>query len=553
MDAPDEREGWDSGGTVDILVPGTSAAVAPGRILGGRYRLVRLVATGGMAQVWEGTDEVLRRRVAVKVLLPHLAADESFVRRFRAEAIAAAGVRHPNIVSIYDTCSDDGVEAIVMEFVEGRNLRQILDAAGPLDPSSVVHIAAEVADALATAHASGMVHRDIKPANIILCDDQRVVVTDFGIAKVRSSDADLTRTGMMLGSVKYLSPEQVEGRTVDGRTDIYALGIVMYECLTGRPPFVGETDAATALARLSAEPPSVRSLRPEVSPMLEAVVLRAMARDPDRRFQTARDLRAALRALEDDGAGSPARASDADPTTLIAPVTTTPRAAATASTPAAHRIPASRPPTARRRRRRGWWLIPMLLTILVCLSLALAIALLERTPSGRDLVDRLLGRSTTPGALRPEPTRPGRPLSVQPSTFDPEGTLGENDQLVDLLVDGDPDTRWRTESYSRRGMNKSGVGVAFTLPATQTISAIEIRTPSRDWTFQLFVSPQPASALADLPAWGEPLAAVGPVAGDLRVELSREARSVLLWITRLGSSPDPSGRYRVEIGEVTLY
>ncbi len=207
-----------------------------GRLIGGRYRLDRLIATGGMAQVWEATDETLARKVAVKLLHPHLAADESFVERFRREAVAAARLSHPAIVSIYDTCSDGDVEAIVMELVHGSTLREYLNEHGALEPGQAVAILAEVADALDTAHRSGVVHRDIKPANILLSTDGRVLVADFGIAKAGS---DLTATNTTLGTAKYLAPEQVEGGAVDARTDVYALGVVLYEALCGRAPFVG--------------------------------------------------------------------------------------------------------------------------------------------------------------------------------------------------------------------------------------------------------------------------------------------------------------------------
>ena len=195
--------------------PGPPADHLEGRLLAERYRLHRPIASGGMARVWEATDEVLTRRVAVKVLHPHLAADESFVRRFRAEAIAAARLTHPSIVSVYDTLStDDGVNAIVMELVVGTTMRADLDQHGPMRLPSVLAIGTQVADALGAAHASGLVHRDVKPANILLSADGRVLVADFGIAKA-AVGADLTSDGSMVGTAKYLAPEQVEGRPVD--------------------------------------------------------------------------------------------------------------------------------------------------------------------------------------------------------------------------------------------------------------------------------------------------------------------------------------------------
>src|SRR5579885_1904037 len=246
-----------------------------------------------MAQVWEATDEVLTRRVAVKLLHPHLAADATFVERFRREAIAAARLAHPSIVAIYDTCSEDGTEAIVMELVRGTTLRALLDERGYLEAPQAVAIASQVADALSVAHRAGIIHRDIKPANILLSEDGRVLVADFGIAKA-GEGADMTGTGTTLGTVKYLAPEQVRGDPVDARTDVYALGVVLYECLCGRPPFVADSDAATALARLHQQPLRPRNIRASISKPMDDVVMRALSLEPAGRYASAGDLRAAL-------------------------------------------------------------------------------------------------------------------------------------------------------------------------------------------------------------------------------------------------------------------
>ncbi len=263
-----------------------------------------------MAQVWEATDQVLTRRVAVKILHPHLAQDDSFVRRFRGEAIAAARLAHPSIVSVYDTLAEDGVNAIVMELVTGTTMRADLDQHGPLQLSAVLAIGTQVADALGAAHASGLVHRDVKPANILLSADGRVLVADFGIAKA-AEGADLTNDGSMVGTAKYLAPEQVEGGPVDGRTDLYALGVVLYEALTGTPPFVADTDTGTALARLHRDPTPLRQLRPQIPAAVELVVTRALARQPDDRFPNAAAMRRALLAAGADPTKAPAVAQAA--------------------------------------------------------------------------------------------------------------------------------------------------------------------------------------------------------------------------------------------------
>ena len=244
-----------------------------------------------MAQVWEATDEVLARRVAVKVLHPHLAADESFVERFRREAVAAARLSHPSIVSIYDTCADDDCQAIVMELVEGATLRELLDERKWLEPGQAVAIIAEVADALETAHQGGVVHRDVKPANILLSPDGRCSSPTSASRRPAATSPPPNTT---LGTAKYLAPEQVEGKPVDARADVYALGVVLYETLCGRPPFVADTEAATALARLHQEPMRPRNVRAGVPKAIEDVVLHAMARDPDQRYPSAAAFRAAL-------------------------------------------------------------------------------------------------------------------------------------------------------------------------------------------------------------------------------------------------------------------
>ncbi|MEZ5408389.1 MAG: protein kinase [Acidimicrobiales bacterium] len=272
---------------------GPSTSVGPGTRLGGRYELRRPLASGGMAQVWVGLDTVLDRQVAVKVLHPHLATDTSFVARFRREAVASARLSHPSIVAVFDTVSGNGVEAMVMELIEGRTLRALLDDVGALPIDEVLHVGISIASALDEAHRAGIVHRDIKPANIMVATDHRVLVTDFGIAKA-GTDADLTVTGTLLGTAKYLSPEQVTGSNIDPRSDLYSLGVLLFEALTGNVPFKADTDAATALARLHQDPPQLRSLRPNVPPELEAIVAKLMARNPDDRFSRASAVQEAL-------------------------------------------------------------------------------------------------------------------------------------------------------------------------------------------------------------------------------------------------------------------
>ena len=256
-------------------------------MLDGRYRLVSPLARGGMATVWVGEDTLLARRVAVKILHAELAYDEALRARFRNEAVAAARLTHPGIVATYDTGDDDGVGYIVMEFVDGPNLRRVLDVQGELAIVEAVRIAREVASALEAAHRQGIVHRDVKPANVLVPADGPVKVTDFGIAKA-GTGAELTRTGTVVGTARYLAPEQLRGEPVDARTDLYALGLVLYEMLAGELPFQGDTEMAVALARLSSPPAPVRQLRPDTPAGLARLVMACLALDPADRPPTAR-------------------------------------------------------------------------------------------------------------------------------------------------------------------------------------------------------------------------------------------------------------------------
>ncbi|MGH9071065.1 MAG: protein kinase domain-containing protein, partial [Acidimicrobiales bacterium] len=275
------------------------------RTLAGRYQLTEFIACGGMAEVWEGRDLRLARLVAIKMPLPHLRGLDQAMTRFRREAVAAAKLSHPNVVAVYDTGTDGADTFIVMERVSGESLAEMLSRQGPLDIEAAVAIGAQVANALDFAHRAGVVHRDIKPANILVTSDGQVKVTDFGIAKAMQ-DEGLTNTQGVLGTARYASPEQIEGRTPDGRTDVYALGVVLYEMLCGRAPFRADTEIAVAMAHVRDVPVPPSRLRKEVPAWLEAVVLRSLAKDPKDRFESA----AALRAVLLDG-GNPIETADA--------------------------------------------------------------------------------------------------------------------------------------------------------------------------------------------------------------------------------------------------
>jgi beta-lactam-binding protein with PASTA domain len=268
--------------------------IAPDTIVDGRYRILRRLGAGGMAEVWAAEDQQLGRHVALKLLASRFAEDPDFRERFRREASAAAGMQHPNIVSIYDRGEWDGTPYIAMELVAGKTLKELVRETGPLAPGVATDLAIQILKALRYAHKRGLVHRDIKPQNVILDDEGQAKVADFGIA--RAGPSDMTEAGAMLGTVQYLSPEQAQGQPVSARSDLYSVGIVLYEMLTGRLPFDGEAPVSIALKQVSERPVPPSQLRPGIPPALEAVVLRALEKDPARRFGGADEFIAALEA-----------------------------------------------------------------------------------------------------------------------------------------------------------------------------------------------------------------------------------------------------------------
>jgi predicted Ser/Thr protein kinase len=259
----------------------------PGRVLAGRYEVGRRIGQGGMATIYLGTDRLLRRTVAVKVLAHRFAPDQRFVARFRREAKAAAGLNHPNVVSVYDTGSDEGIHWIVMEHVEGDTLEEVLREGGGLAIRRALEIAEDLCRALAVAHAAGLIHRDVKPANVMIDTKGRVKVMDFGIARAIGDATTLTGTGWVLGTASYLSPEQARGDPVDVRSDVYSLGCVLYEMVAGRPPFIADTPVALAYKHVHEEPVPPSFINRAVPAGLEAVVMRAIAKAPSDRYASA--------------------------------------------------------------------------------------------------------------------------------------------------------------------------------------------------------------------------------------------------------------------------
>jgi eukaryotic-like serine/threonine-protein kinase len=420
-----------------------------GRLISGRYRLIAPLGEGGMATIWRAVDEQLDREVAVKILRPQFSSDPGFAARFKQEARAAGGLSHPNIVSVYDYGTDgaDGEQYIVMELVDGRDLSTILRDRGSLSVDDSVRIAIGVASALEVAHRKGIVHRDVKPGNILITDGGDVKVTDFGIARA-VSEASMTVTGTTLGSVHYFSPEQARGDEVTGASDVYSLGIVLFEMLTGRRPFEADTAAAVALRRLNEDAPTPTAIGKPQPAALEAIVMRALAREPADRFPDAGAMAEALRAWRRNPDVVPAGAAAAavvaatppagEPTVYVPPRVTTP----------ADRAPVLPPPSrtaARQDEGQRWWVwLLALLGVILLGAIGFFGFQLLGSPSPSS--------SPTVGVLVPQCENVGL-TTLRSQATDMELTLVEEEESSDDVEEGrvircDPSSGERVEQGS---------------------------------------------------------------------------------------------------------
>jgi eukaryotic-like serine/threonine-protein kinase len=403
------------------------SAVEAGTVVDGRYRAVSRLGSGGMADVYLAQDTLLGRQVALKLLHHRFAEDQEFVERFRREASSAAGLSHPNVVSVYDRGEWDGTYYIAMEYLPGRSLKAVVREHGPLESNDAIDITIQILLALRFAHRRGIIHRDIKPHNVILDEEGRAKVTDFGIARAGASD--MTMTGSIMGTAQYLSPEQAQGHAVSETSDLYAVGVVLYELLTGSVPFEGESAVTIALKQVSAQPIPPSHRNPAVGPALDAVVMRALAKDPAGRFASADELIAALQQARVGIAPAPPPAGvGLAPTAVVAPLAP------------GEMGPADSAEAAARRRRRA---IMAAIAALVVLAAALLLLLLP-SGGGSVTVPDVTGQTQAAAvaALRREGLQPVVSVSANADvarglvigTTPPRGTIVGHGSRVSVFV-----------------------------------------------------------------------------------------------------------------------
>jgi eukaryotic-like serine/threonine-protein kinase len=510
-----------------------------GTTLGGRYRLDERIGHGGMSTVYRAFDTVLERQVAIKLMHREIASDSHQLERFRREARAVAQLNHPHIVTVIDAGEWDaqdgdagadiqsGTPYIVLEHVAGETLKDLIRRDTPLEVPSALAYGIEIARALGSAHAQEIVHRDVKPQNVLLSGEGGAKITDFGIARTLTEEG-LTMDGRVLGTTDYVSPEQALGQPVTGQSDVYSLGIVLYEMLTGSPPFKGESPVAVAMMHVREEVPDVQLSRPEISAATAAVVERATAKDLKRRYP---DMASMIADMEEALAIETARSGQ----------TTGEVTAVLRTLPA----PARRLLPWRTRHPARWAVSLALLAAIVAIAL---IAAARHTHSGTGVAPDV---HSTAGAT------PVVLAQRAASSYNPFGTGPEHAEDVASVIDGDLNTSWSTEHYIGSSLGKPGLGVSLDAAPGVVAHSIEIQTPTPGFTAAIYASTGPKAAdstgaVQSLGALGwtqlAPARAVG-VRTTMAINSSRLLyRYYLVWITKL-----PPERSAVKISELTLF
>jgi eukaryotic-like serine/threonine-protein kinase len=473
-----------------------------GQLIAGRYELQELVGSGGMSSVYRARDGVLERPVAIKILHDHFADDPEYVERFRREARAIARLNHPNIVTVIDRGEFDGRQFIVFEHVPGETLKSLVERRGPLPVDEALALTHQVARGLAYAHEHGVVHRDVKPQNVLIDRDGRAKVMDFGIARSLTPGDELTETGTLLGTSEYIAPEQASGLPVDERSDQYSLGVMLYELLAGGPPYTGDSFMAVAMKHVQDPVPRVRDRRADVSPRLDAIVARAMAKRRQDRFSSTEAMMAALEAaLADDAI---AHASQNGATQVI-------------ERPPGR--PAVRPAPRPAPRRRGGLPLPLVLALLAIGVAALVLALVVAGGGTTSLTGGGGGGASARvqlGAL---------------ADYDPEGDSSEHPEAVARATDGNPTTYWTTETY--RSFSKSGVGVVLDARRSVELSELRVTSDTPGFTAEIRASDSASGGFKSV-------SDEQTVEGSTTFGLSGGSyRYYLVWIT------DPNGRAHI--------
>jgi serine/threonine-protein kinase len=493
-----------------------------GTVLSGRYKLEAKLGSGGMSTVYLARDTTLDRSVAVKVLHREMSEQADQLQRFRQEARAVAKLSHPNVVAVIDAGEDGGHPYIVFEYVEGETLKQRINRVGALDTQEALAYAIEIARGLTVAHNRNMVHRDIKPQNVLIDSEGRAKLTDFGISRQLEQDG-MTATGRVLGTTDYVAPEQAMGHPADQRSDVYSLGVVLYEMLTGQVPFTADSQVGVAMKHVNEELPDVQQRRPELSAAAAMVVERATAKDPAQRYQQVGELIDDLAtALEVEAARAGSTTGEA--TSVLEAVS----------------------PAERKLSGDGRWSRLALMLLLLAFAGAVAAVVLISSGNGPGGGGGALDDKGTPVAL------------AEASDYDPQGDGEEDPEAVSLAVDGNPTgTAWSSEHYddeefagTKAGLNP-GVGLYVVTKATTSPKEMIVRgTPG--WDGEIYATA--AGPPGELSEWGEP---VGDVADakdieDIELHLGSPAKYFLIWFTKAAPSRDQEGRYRVEISDVKL-
>jgi eukaryotic-like serine/threonine-protein kinase len=487
-----------------------------GELIADRYELEELVGSGGMSSVYRAHDSLLERHVALKVMHDQLLGEGDHVERFRREARLAAQLSHPNIVTVIDRGEQERRQFIVFEYVEGENLKALIEREAPLPEREAIELALQVADGLSFAHAHGLVHRDVKPQNVLLTEDGRAKVTDFGIARSIDVHHGLTQTGTVMGTSDYISPEQARGGPVDACSDIYSLGAVLYELLIGEVPFPGDNFVSVAMRHINEPPPSVRERRPDLSPRIDAAVRKAMAKDPDDRFPTMEAFAAELRAClaEPDGA----HAGPLDETLVV--------------TEGRRRRRPRRAPRTPMERPSIWPLILLLAGLAVLAGIFATVFALTGSPTKfAPALRKATGGST-----------PSKPVHLVGLTgYDPFGTGGEHDSEAGLATDGQQGTSWETEHYnsSLSSLGKKGVGLLLDAGSTRKVSTVTVTSDTSGFTAEIEAGQSAAGPF-------RPVSDSQTVGGSSKFTLhGARARYFVVWITDLGQNA------QVHVNEVT--